>query len=280
MRGKKSKLPIPSSNAHPLPPSPSSLISTMNQQTTLSFPLLLILLILNISCTLYAQTRTQLVSTNTNYQASASAPQTSSQVFQNDDGIGHLHHRHQVKGGSSSSSIACPACLDARLIQHYHVRGCRAVTLGSCTCPSRFKCPVDVPTSRTIGHGKNSRSIRGGQSPTEQANNGRSLKLTSFGGNGLSSSGCLYNSTHYSLGQIVPTTDKCRICVCGYHFDGTVGIDCETSIQCPATRSASAPPLPNMWMTNQAGQLVSSFLGRTLGGQLSPVKVKLKQRVF
>lgn len=250
----------------------------MNQPTTSSFLFLLILIILNSSFTSYAQTRTQLVNTNSKYESSASSPQASAQVYQNDDGIGHLHHRHVLNGGRSSS-MACPACLDARLIQHYHVRGCTAVTLGHCTCPSRFKCPVDVPASRSLGHGKNSRSIRGGQSSLEQANNGRSLKLTSFAGNGLSPGGCLYNSTHFTLGQIVPTSDKCRICVCGYLSDGTLGIDCETSIQCPTTRS-STPPVPNVWMTNQAGQLVSSFLGRTLGGQLSPVKVKLLSAKF
>lgn len=246
--------------------SSSSPLSTMNHHHQ---PATLLLCLLFITSCTHAQHRTQLVNTNANYEASASATKPST-VYQNDDGIGHLHHRHQSEG----NSIACPACLDARLIQHYHIRGCTAVTLGHCQCPSRFKCPVDVPSSRTIGGLKNSRSIRGGggHSSTDQ-NNGRSLKMTAFSSNRFSSgNGCFYNSTHFNLGQIVSTSDVCRICVCGYHSDGTVGVDCETSIQCPAIRSAT-PPVPNMWMQNQAGQLVSSFLGRTLGGQLSPVKV-------
>ncbi len=260
--------------------SSSSLSTSMNQQPTTLFLSLLLFIsqLTSSSCSTQTQTRTQLVNTDANYETAPSAPQPSA-VYHNDDGIGHLHHRHHQQ--AEGNSVACPACLDARLIQHYHIRGCTAVTLGHCHCPSRFKCPVDVPTSRAIGGMKNSRSIRGGgggcghHSSTDQ-NNARSLKImTAFGGGGggrFSSISCLYNSTHYSLGQIVPTSDVCRICVCGYHSDGTVGVDCETSIQCPAIRSVT-PPVPNMWMQNQAGQLVSSFLGRTIGGQLSPVKV-------
>lgn len=260
--------------------SSSSLSTSMNQQPTTLFLSLLLFIsqLTSSSCSTQTQTRTQLVNTDANYETAPSAPQPSA-VYHNDDGIGHLHHRHHQQ--AEGNSVACPACLDARLIQHYHIRGCTAVTLGHCHCPSRFKCPVDVPTSRAIGGMKNSRSIRGGgggsghHSSTDQ-NNARSLKImTAFGGGGggrFSSISCLYNSTHYSLGQIVPTSDVCRICVCGYHSDGTVGVDCETSIQCPAIRSVT-PPVPNMWMQNQAGQLVSSFLGRTIGGQLSPVKL-------
>lgn len=135
-------------------------------------------------------------------------PTVSSSMTSDDpwDPIGHTHS-HMPQGH------VCPACLDTRLMRHYYKRGCEPVTLSHCTCPSRFKCPVnfDITTVKT---------------EVDAVASGRLLASED-------TAHCSYNGTLVPLGQIVNTEDVCRICVCTYLHDGKVGVDCETQIQCP-----------------------------------------------
>lgn len=137
------------------------------------------------------------------------------------DPIGHSHP-HVPR------SFECPECLDTRLMQHYLVRGCRPVILGRCVCPSRFECPgnfhtPNATTNNTEREDFKARSVNNGN------NNGHEFV-------------CNYNESSFALGEMVPTKDVCRICVCSFLHDGTVGIDCDTQIQCPPTRSPDKPP--------------------------------------
>ena len=105
------------------------------------------------------------------YQPLSSEPKPVSLPF---DGIGHLHPHHPAR----EPEVLCPSCLDARLIQHYHIKGCTPVVLSQCKCPSRFKCPVDMPPSKPKNGKLNSRFMGFSDSPGIE---GRSMKLTEEG---------------------------------------------------------------------------------------------------
>ncbi|KAJ6225729.1 hypothetical protein RDWZM_004274 [Blomia tropicalis] len=171
------------------------------------------------------------------------------------DGIGHIHP-HQ----SNISPETCPACLDARLIQHYKHKGCTPVIYAGCKCPSRFRCPVDMPTNR-IKSGRSNGFA--GQNMDQRSSSSSSSPMIITESGEITFEGCRYNGSTYQMGQIVPTANICRICVCAFMDDGSVGVDCETQIQCPVTRSFT--PRTQMWQADQSGKLVSSFMGRTMG---------------
>lgn len=145
----------------------------------------------------------------------------SSNVIINDN-IGHSHPHFRW---AKTTEVVCPACLDARLVQHYNARGCTPIIRKHCECPSRFKCPapgelnhLDFTSGGGFLHSLLIDTLEAEKNETETGD-------------------CHYNGHNYHLGDTVPTHDVCRICICNYLPDGQIGVDCETKIECPVTRS-------------------------------------------
>lgn len=146
------------------------------------------------------------------------------------DNIGHSHpHFRAAAKVAAAAAVECPACLDARLVQHYHARGCTPIIRRHCQCPSRFKCPA--PGEQLDNHvaagGIFLHSLLLLGDPLEAERNDTEAETGD----------CHYDGHSYRLGETVPTHDACRICICNYLPDGQLGVDCETKIECPVTRS-------------------------------------------
>nr|XP_027194433.1 uncharacterized protein LOC113789138 [Dermatophagoides pteronyssinus] len=149
--------------------------------------------------------------------------------------FGQSIHGHNHPHRSLNYS-PCPSCLDERLIQHYRVRKCRPIIPGGCSCPSRFNCNNN--NNNDVGKNNKSNNIRNirfmdstiHNNDSNQEIYGRSFetKLDYY-------TKCHYNGNHYTIGQIVPTDNACRICVCSFMSDGTIDVDCPSKIECPTS---------------------------------------------
>ncbi|XP_046917019.2 uncharacterized protein LOC124497411 [Dermatophagoides farinae] len=151
----------------------------------------------------------------------------------------HLSNEQSIHGHNhphrSLSHSPCPQCLDARLIQHYRVRKCRPIIPGGCQCPSRFNCH-DYLDENNAGNLRGGKPVMDSTIHNHHHNNndpdteirGRSLEMELDYYNK-----CHYNGTSYNIGEIVPTENVCRICVCSYMSDGTLNVDCPSKIECP-----------------------------------------------
>ncbi|KPM11513.1 hypothetical protein QR98_0100850 [Sarcoptes scabiei] len=141
----------------------------------------------------------------------------------------------------------CPPCLDPHLIQHYRARKCHPIIPGGCRCPSRFNCHEFFDENNDgVLQSMHSRSSKSSLFLNEKQNKnhsngsfeGRSQSMFSNDEFDENFDKCFHDGNYYKIGDIVPTEDVCRICVCSYMFDGTLSIDCNTKIECP-TRGAS-----------------------------------------